>query len=285
MCLIGAHISTSGGLHKAFARADKIGCEAMQIFSKSQLRWQAKPLDEQELNAWAFAARKSKVREVVCHASYLINLASDGELLEKSKLSLAEELQRSEQLGISKIVLHPGSRGDRDLKTALRNISDALLEVFDKSETAKCKILLETMAGQGSSLGRKLEEFAQILEYAKGNERIAFCVDTCHIFAAGYDISQEDGYEKFILEIAKNIGLERVEGWHLNDSKKPCASHIDRHEHLGAGQLGLTPFRMIMNDRRFENIPALLETPKDDDGDIKNLTILRNFRINTLKSV
>lgn len=271
-------MSVSGGLYKAFGRADELNCEAMQIFTKSQLRWHAPKQTEVELDCWHKAAKQSAVKEVVSHASYLINLAGEGETLEKSKSSLAEELRRSEQLGIKKVVLHPGSCGNRDFDASLKLLSDSLLEVLSETSDCDAKILLETMAGQGNSIGRRLEEFAQILEYTKGNNRIAFCVDSCHVFAAGYDISTEEGYSDFITQLEKYVGLDRVLCWHLNDSKKPCASRVDRHEHLGLGQIGLTPFRLLMNDKRFENIPSLLETPKEDPGDIVNLGILRGFR-------
>lgn len=271
-------MSVSGGLYKAFGRADELNCEAMQIFTKSQLRWHAAELGEKELNNWYTAANQSGVKETISHASYLINLAGSGETLEKSKVSLAEELRRSKALGIKKVVLHPGSCGKSDLEESLKLLSSSLLEVLRETSDCDTKILLETMAGQGSSIGRHIEEFARVLEYTKGNKRIAFCIDTCHIFAAGYDISSEEGYENYILELEKNIGLDRVLCWHLNDSKKGCSSHVDRHEHLGMGAIGLTPFRMLMNDKRFANIPALLETPKESPGDVRNLGLLREFR-------
>ena len=278
MSLIGAHMSVSGGLHKAFARADELNCEALQLFTKSQLRWSVLPLTDEEISLWKEAAAKSKVQEVVAHASYLINLASNGELLEKSKRSLVEEITRCSQLGIQKVVLHPGARSKQELDASLKTLSAALLEVFGKTEGSSTKILLETMAGQGSSIGRSLEEFARVLEYTKGHDRLAFCVDTCHVFAAGYDISTEAGFENFMFELSKNIGLEKVECLHLNDSKKGCASHVDRHEHLGLGLLGLKPFECIIKDKRFEKVPSLLETPKQAPGDAVNLEILRSFR-------
>jgi len=271
-------MSVSGGLYKAFGRADELNCEAMQIFTKSQLRWHTPELTKDELNYWYKVAEQSAVKEVVSHASYLINLAGEGETLVKSKASLVEELKRSESLGIKKVVLHPGSCGDRDFGISLKLLSDSLVEVLSETSYCKAKILLETMAGQGNSIGRRLEEFAQILEYTNGDKRIAFCVDTCHVFAGGYDISTEDGYEDLIEQLSKHIGLDRVLCWHLNDSKKTCASRVDRHDHLGLGQIGLTPFRLLMNDKRFKNIPALLETPKETPGDRVNLGILRGFR-------
>ena len=278
MSLIGAHISASGGLYKVFERADALNCEALQLFTKSQLRWRAKPLSYEDISAWKNAAAKSKVRDIVSHASYLINLAGDTGVREKGIVSLSEEVTRCDSLGIDKIVLHPGSCGENDIETALSRLCSALLEVFSRTDDSRVKILLETMAGQGSAIGRRLEEFARVLELTRGNDRVAFCADTCHVFAAGYDISSMEGYENFICKIDENIGLDRLICWHLNDSKKSCGSRVDRHEHIGKGEIGETAFGLIVRDKRFENVPSLLETPKENNGDEINLALLRRLR-------
>ncbi len=277
MSLVGAHVSASGGLYRVFERADELNCSALQLFTKSQLRWSSKPLTEEEIVSWNTAAAQSKVKQAVAHASYLINLAGEPELCEKSKTSLIEEIERCKLLGIDRIVLHPGSCGQNDLTAALKLLASSLLEVLDRTADCCVKILLETMAGQGTSIGGKLEEFARVLEYVKYSPRIAFCADTCHVFAAGYDISTDEGFEDFAVEFDRNAGLDRLLCWHLNDSKKPCGSRVDRHEHIGKGEIGLVPFKKIVTDNRFKNVPSLLETPKDGPGDKINLAILNSF--------
>lgn len=278
MSLIGAHISAAGGLYRVFERADALNCEALQLFTKSQLRWSAKPLTDEDTAEWKKAASISAVQDIVSHASYLINLAGEPELRKKSTKSMTEEILRCHILGIDKIVLHPGACGKNDIKTALCLLSESLLEILDRTADCGVKILLETMAGQGSAIGSSLEEFARVLEHTKGHSRIAFCADTCHIYAAGYNIAEDEGYENFISCITENIGIERLLCWHLNDSKKTCGSRIDRHEHIGKGAIGLRAFKNIIRDKRFIGIPSLLETPKENDTDKINLEILRSFR-------
>lgn len=279
MALIGTHISVAGGLDKAFPRADALGCESMQIFTRSQRQWAAKPVTLSEAEDFFRAWQKSSVKAVVSHASYLINIASpDDEMREKSYTALKAEAERCHQLGIDDIVLHPGFGLGLTEEEAIKNIAGSLLRLFEETPEYTCRILLETMAGQGSVIGANLEHFTKIQELLNYNERAAFCVDTCHVFAAGYDLRTEDAYERFISLIEKHIGADNVLCWHLNDSKAEKGSNLDRHTHLGDGQIGVQPFALLMNDERFADIPTILETPKEGVGDEGNLSFLRKVR-------
>ncbi|MDO4988058.1 MAG: deoxyribonuclease IV [Synergistes sp.] len=280
MALIGTHISVAGGLVKAFDRADALGCEAMQIFTRNQRQWQNKPVSLEEARAFYDAWKLSGVKDVTTHASYLINIASDnGEMLNKSRIALIDEIERCGQLGIDKIVLHPGFANNADEETALMTICDSLRFVFDMTQYFKdVNILLETMAGQGSAIGGCLEHFTRIGDELDWPERLAFCVDTCHVYAAGYDLRSADAYERFVSALDRHIGIGNIFCWHINDCKSVRGSHLDRHEHIGEGEIGQAPFSMIVNDERFENVPAILETPKDGIGDVGNLAFLRKVR-------
>ncbi len=279
MVRIGTHVSVAGGLDKAFARADALGCESMQIFTRSQRQWQSKPVSLQEAEDFYRAWQESSVETVVSHASYLINIASsDAEMLAKSRRALREETERCHQLGIMDIVLHPGFAKEAGAEEAMENIASSLQWLFEDTPDYKVRVLLETMAGQGTVIGADFAQFSQILDMMSRHPRLAFCVDTCHVFAAGYDIRSAEAYERFISLIDKHIGTDSVLCWHLNDSKAAKGTRLDRHAHLGEGEIGPHPFALLMNDGRFKDIPTILETPKEGIGDEGNLSFLRKVR-------
>ena len=279
MALIGAHMSVAGGLDKAFERADALGCESMQIFTRSQRQWQARPVSLQEAEGFYRAWQRSNVKAVVSHASYLINIASpDAAVCAKSAAALREEVERCRHLNIDDIVLHPGFAMDAGVDAATTNIAETLLRLFDATQEYKTRILLETMAGQGTCVGGDLAHFTEILDKANWHPRIGLCIDTCHVFAAGYDLRSSDAYERLVAAADKHVGLSRVRCWHLNDSKAARGTHLDRHAHLGEGEIGLHPFALLMNDERFEETPTILETPKEGVGDEGNLSFLRKVR-------
>lgn len=279
MALIGAHMSVAGGLDKAFERADALGCESMQIFTRSQRQWQARPVSLQEAEGFYRAWQRSGVKSVVSHASYLINIASpDAAVHAKSAAALREEVERCRHLNIDDIVLHPGFAMDAGIDAATANIAETLLRLFDATQEYKTRILLETMAGQGTCVGGDLAHFTEILDKANWHPRIGLCIDTCHVFAAGYDLRSSDAYERLVAAADKHVGLSRVRCWHLNDSKAARGTHLDRHAHLGEGEIGLHPFALLMNDERFEETPTILETPKEGVGDEGNLSFLRKVR-------
>ena len=255
--LLGAHESTSGGLHEAFGRALADGAEAVQIFTKSSRMWRAKEITAPDATTFRAAA----VMPVTVHASYLVNLGADaGDLREKSIAAFADELERCDQLGIPHLVVHPGANPDKE--RGLRNVSEALDRAF-AAHGGRCQVLLETAAGQGSGLGSRFEELRGIRDLSKNPDRIAVCVDTCHVFAAGYDVSTENGYDQVFAELDRVLGLSLIRAFHLNDSIKPLGCRVDRHEHVCKGEIGPVAFRKLVNDQRFRDIPGYLEIPPE----------------------
>ena len=279
MLLIGAHVSISGGLHKAFPLAADIGCTAMQIFTKNANQWNAKPLQEKEIQQFKAAWAASGIRMIVAHDSYLINLASpDGELLEKSRSAMRIEVERCEQLGIPYLVMHPGSHVGSGEEAGLRRVAESFDAIHRQTSGVQAKILVETTAGQGTNLGWQFEQIARIFEQVAQPERLGVCFDTCHTFAAGYDIRTAAAYRQTMAEFDRIIGLARLNAIHLNDSVKPLGCRVDRHEAIGKGHIGLDGFRWLMNDPRLAAIPKILETPKGGDpvaSDQDNLSKLR----------
>lgn len=276
----GAHMSISGGVSKAFARGESVGCEAMQIFSKSDRQWVAKPLMPEEIAAFHAERQRTGIGPVIVHDSYLINLAAPAdELWEKSIAAFAEELGRCERLGIPYIVTHPGAHTGSGEETGLRREADALNRLFEAGVGGETMVLLETTAGQGSSLGNRFEHLARLFELVPHHNRMGICVDTCHIFAAGYDIRTPETYTATFAELDRLVGLERVKAFHLNDSQKDLGSRVDRHSHIGQGCIGLEAFRLLVNDPRFHSLPMIIETPKGDDmaEDVENLALLRSL--------
>lgn len=279
MALIGTHVSVAGGLDKAFPRADELGCESMQIFTRSQRQWKSKPVSLEEAKAFDAAWKASRVQCVVSHASYLINIGQpEGEMRSKSLAGLLDEVERCSLLGIDDVVLHPGFSKDTTEDEAIKNIADALLWLFDKTPDSHVRILLETMAGQGTVIGAEMAQFSRILDLVDRHPRVAFCLDTCHMFAAGYDLRTEEAYERLVSLVDRHVGLENVFCWHINDCKSVRGSHLDRHTHIGQGEIGVQPFILLMNDERFEDVPTILETPKEGVGDEGNLSFLRKVR-------
>lgn len=282
MPLIGTHVSAAGGLFKAVERADALKCESMQLFTSNQLQWKSKELSSEEIKDFKNALEKSKVLKVVSHASYLINLAGTDDLRKKSEDTLVKEIFRCSSLGISDVVLHPGFAREFSSEVAIKRISDSLSKILKITEKTKVSVLLETMSGQGTVIGHDFSQLSYIHNKLNNNPRIGFCVDTCHIFAAGYDIRTIELYNDVTLQLIGQLGLHNIKCWHLNDSLGELGSTKDRHASLGNGRIGIVPFELFMQDERFKFIPAILETPKDNDGDIKNLSILRKLRANKL---
>jgi deoxyribonuclease IV len=261
---LGAHLSIAGGLPRAVDRAVASKCEALQIFTKSVGQWRARPLPPEEVAAFR-ASRERAGLPVVAHNSYLINIAAaEPGLRAKSIAALGEELDRAEVLGLDGLVMHPGSYTSGTEAQGLRLIAQALRALLRERPQQRVKVLLEHTAGQGTNLGHRFEHLAAILERVDGSPRIGVCLDTCHLLTAGYDLCSEPGYDATFRDFDRIVGLDRLALFHLNDSKKPCGSRVDRHEHIGKGCLGLEPFRRIVNDSRFTHHPMVLETPKLD---------------------
>jgi deoxyribonuclease-4 len=276
--LIGAHISIAGGLDQAPSRGEEIGCTAIQIFTKNQVQWKARPLSSLEIVNYRQALANSSIQSVVAHNSYLINLASPEEkLLNKSRQAFVDEMDRAESLRIQSLIFHPGSYKNADENVGLRLIADSIDFVYQQRPDFRLKLLLETTAGQGTSLGYSFEQLKWIIDRIAHPDRVGVCLDTCHIFAAGYDIRSQLSYEKTFDRFDQVIGLEKLQAIHLNDSKKELGSRVDRHEHIGQGQIGLEAFRLIMNDLRFVNVPKLLETSGDLKKFKENLDLLKSL--------
>lgn len=279
--LVGSHISSAGALHLAFERGESIDCSVMQIFTKSGRSWFASKISDEEIEQFKSAAKKSSIQTVVSHAGYLINIGSDkSDSVKKSIKSLIDEIARCETLGIPYLVLHPGSHLGAGEENGIKQIILNLEIVLDASP-GKTIILLENMAGQGTNLGYKFEQLKQMIDgcKAKYRKRLGVCFDTCHAFAAGYDISMPEAYKKTITGLDKIIGLKNVKAIHLNDSYGALGSRIDRHAPLGEGKIPLKTFEWIMNDKKLWNIPKILETPSDNEMKLwaKEIKMLRNM--------
>ncbi len=281
--LIGAHMSISGGVELAPLRGRDVGCACIQIFTKSNMQWAARPLEEKEIAAFKLNCAETGIAPVVAHNSYLINLgaAEAAPLAKKSFDSFLLELERCRALGLPAIVAHPGSHTGAGEAAGLRRIRSAVDELLERTSGSPVHILLETTAGQGSNLGYRFEQLAEMMEGVKQKSRAGVCLDTCHVFAAGYDIRTEDGYHRTLEEFDKILGLKKLQAFHLNDSKGDLGSKLDRHEHIGRGRLGKEAFRLLLRDKRFAAIPKVLETPKGKHGktewDVINLRLLRQL--------
>ena len=278
---LGAHMSISGGIEKALERGAEVGCEAIQIFTKSSNQWRARPLGDETVERFRAHRDKFDIRPVVAHDSYLINLASPDEpgLLRKSREAFLVEMERAERLEIPYLIMHPGSHKGDGVDAGLRRVAASFDWLHRRTEGYRLLVLLETTAGQGTNLGFAFEHLRRIIDSVAEGDRLGVCLDTCHVFAAGYDIATRDGYEKTWAEFDEVIGLERLKAIHLNDAKKDLGSRVDRHEHIGRGALGLEPFRMLLNDPRLREVPMILETPKGPDyaEDVENLATLRSL--------
>lgn len=262
---LGFHASISGGVDKAVGRVRELECPAGQIFLSNNRQWAVRDLRDGEA-----AAFRDEVADlpygITAHACYLINLAKeDQEAWEKSVDTLTKEVDRADELGVESIVLHPGSHLGNGEDYGIDRVAEGLNEVLSRTEVASTSILLETMAGQGTCVGHRLEHLAAMRDAVDEEDRIAYCLDTCHMHAAGYDLSTESSYEQAMQSVESILGLEQVTVLHVNDSKKPCDSRVDRHEHIGEGTIGEEGFRCLVNDARWNGRPKLLETPVDDD--------------------
>lgn len=264
---LGAHMSIAGGFEKAAQRAKAVGCTALQVFTKSSNQWAAKPLDEKDVAAYQELLRAAGIRRVIAHSSYLINLASpDRTLYEKSISAFKVELLRAETLGIEQLIFHPGAHVGEGEAAGIGRVASALNRIHEETPGLMVKTSIETTAGQGSCLGHRFEELRDILAGLDDPLRAVICADTCHLLAAGYDIRTEAGCRRTFKEFDRVVGLERLQAFHLNDSKKELGSRVDRHEHIGGGEVGLETFRWILNQQRFRGLPMVLETPKGPQG-------------------
>jgi deoxyribonuclease-4 len=281
MPLFGAHMSVAGGLHHALLAAREHHCDTVQLFTRNANQWQARDLGAEEVRTFRRTLRQTKLRLPMAHDSYLINLASpDDALWRRSVEAFVVELQRAERLGLRYLIAHPGARLDSSEDAALARVAAALDEVHARQPGLRVRVLLETTAGQGTTLGHRFEHLARILSLLRQPRRVGVCFDTCHVFAAGYALAPAAEYEATLRAFADVIGLRRLRVFHVNDSQRPLGSRVDRHAHIGRGQLGLEPFRLLVNDRRFRDRPMILETPKEDgdaDMDAVNLAALRGL--------
>jgi len=280
MDFLGAHMSISGGLHNAIDRGLKAGCGVIQIFTQNANQWRGKAVTDPDAQLFREKWREAGLHEIVSHDIYLVNLAApEGDVREKSMGAFQSEMQRCARLGIEKIIMHPGAHlGDGEEK-GLERIAGAFDRIFEYTADYTGKVLLETTAGQGTNLGYRFEHLRDIIDRSAYPDRFAICFDTCHTFAAGYDTTTPEGYHQAFEDFDRIIGLDKLQAFHLNDSRKGLNCRVDRHEHIGRGAMGLAPFRFLMNDTRFVDIPKILETPKgeDDEMDAINLKILRDL--------
>ncbi|PYR60972.1 MAG: deoxyribonuclease IV [Acidobacteria bacterium] len=285
---LGAHMSVAGGLPRAVERAILHGCAAFQIFAKNANQWRGRVVPREEVREFRAKLETSGLGPVVSHASYLINLATTIPALRTQSIeAMGDELDRAEALGLLGVVLHPGCYTRGSEAEGLELIAGALLGLLRARRRGKTMVILEHTAGQGTALGATFEQLASIIAKMNDHPRVGVCLDTCHLLASGYDVCSPDGYAETFAQFGRLIGFERLKVWHLNDSKKPLGSRVDRHAHIGEGCLGLEPFRRIVNDRRFRELPMLLETPKEegrtkgplevDRFDERNLAILRGL--------
>lgn len=282
MAILGAHMSIAGGYYKAVNAAHQAGCDCVQLFTKNNNQWRAKLITDEDVQRFRSALAEHGITHPIAHDSYLINLASpDDQLWKKSIDAFVVELQRAEQLGIPYVVTHPGAYTTSSETQGLKRIIRALNEVHRQLQGCTAKCLLETTAGQGSNLGWKFEHLATILERVRDPDRLGICFDTCHVFAAGYAMATEKDYKATMRAFNQTVGVKKIKAFHLNDSLKPLGSRVDRHTHIGRGEIGIPPFRFLLNDRRFNKVPMYLETPKGTEKgkpfDVINLATLRGL--------
>ncbi|HEX3724599.1 MAG TPA: deoxyribonuclease IV [Pirellulales bacterium] len=282
MPILGAHQSIAGGYYRAVELAARNVCECVQIFTKNNNQWRAKELTDEDAQQFKAALERLGIRHPLAHDSYLINLASaDDALWTKSIEALVVELRRADRLGIEYVVTHPGAFTSGTEETGIRRIIAALDAIHEQTPGIGSRVLLENTAGQGSTLGWRLEQIQAMLEGVADHSLLGVCIDTCHLFAAGYPLATREDYEATMDRLDSTVGLARIKAIHLNDSKRPLGSRVDRHEHIGRGALGLEPFRQLLNDQRFRDTPMYLETPKEQENgeemDMVNLRVLRGL--------
>jgi len=280
--LIGAHFSIARGLERALYDAMAHGCTTCQIFTKNAMVWRERELSDDRISSFRQAVGKTGIREIASHGSYLINLASpEPQKHAQSCQALENELYRSDALGIPYVVLHPGAHMGEGETVGMRRVIQSINGVVERTPEIRTRLLLETTSGQGSGLGHRFEQLAAMLAGITDRHRVGICLDSCHIFAAGYDIRTETHFEDTMMQFESTVGLGNLFCIHLNDSKRPLGSKVDRHEHIGSGHIGLTGFECFMRDPRLEQVPKIIETPKsrEENWDRTNLERLRQLAI------
>jgi deoxyribonuclease-4 len=273
-------MSIAGGVENALLRGQSIDCEAIAMFTKNNNQWKAKKLTQEDTDRFNAALIETGIQPIVAHSSYLINLGSpDNVLWNKSTASMEDELARCELLGIPYLVVHPGSHKGKGVEYGLKRVAEAMDKIHAKHPNWRVMTLIEHTAGQGNHLCHLFEEIARVRELIAQKKRVGVCLDSCHLLAAGYDLRKPETYADVFKNFSDLVGIEQVKAWHLNDSKTPLGSRVDRHDHIGKGKVGRTGFRNIMNDPRWKNLPGLLETPKGEDmkEDKVNLRALRRL--------
>jgi deoxyribonuclease-4 len=275
---LGSHMSVAGGVSRAFERGEYFGCAVLQIFVKNNNRWRGTPLSEEEADRFHAERERTGIWPVFAHNTYLVNLASaDPAIRERSIACTVDELERCHRLGLPWLVLHPGAHGGAGPEKGIERIAAATRRIFARTPQVKTRLLFETTAGAGTLLGSTAGELARILAAVDNEERTGICLDTCHVFAAGYELRSAQGYDATLAEFETELGLERLFALHLNDSLMPLGSRRDRHAHIGEGEIGEAGFRRIMTDPRLRAVPKVLETPKENDADFRNLDRLRQL--------
>lgn len=277
---LGSHMSIAGGVENAVLRGQSVGCEAIAMFTKNNNQWKAKKLTQDDADKFNAALLETGIRPVVAHSSYLINLGSpNAALWKKSTASMEDELARCELLGIPYLVVHPGSHKGKGVSYGLKRVAEAMDSIHAKHPNWRVMTLIEHTAGQGDHLCHLFEEIAQLRDLIAQNKRVGVCLDSCHLLAAGYDIRKPELYADVFKRFSDLVGIEHVKAWHLNDSKTPLGSRVDRHDHIGKGKVGRAGFKNILNDPRWTNLPGLLETPKGEEmkEDVVNLRALRRL--------
>lgn len=282
MPLFGAHMSIAGGCRNALLEARAKGCDSVQLFTRAPSQWSGRDLSAEEVRLFRRTLRQTRLRQPMVHDCYLTNLASPDETLYRRSLeTFISEIQRVERLGLRYLIMHPGAHVDSGEEAGLARVAAAFDEIHARTPQSKVRVLLETTAGQGSTLGHRFEHLARILELTAAPDRLGVCFDTCHVFAAGYALAPAAEYQATMRAFERTIGLRRLRVFHINDSLKPQGSRVDRHAHIGRGEMGLEPFRLLVNDRRFRRRPMILETPKqageESDMDAVNLATLRGL--------
>jgi deoxyribonuclease-4 len=280
--IIGAHVSVAGGIENAVSNARQLGCETFQVFTKNQNQWREKVFDDGEIGRFRQSLANAGYTRVplASHDSYLINLCSpDSDKLDRSRQAFLAEINRCEQLGIAFLIFHPGSHMGRGESWGIRMIAESLDRVISDSENSPVELLLETTAGQGTNLGFTFEQIRAIIDRVTLQERIGVCVDTCHIFAAGYDVRTDLLYEETLRKMEQTFGLHRIRAFHLNDSKKELGSRVDRHERPGRGFIGESVFRRLISDERFASTPGYLEIPGGEQAFMEDIGLLKSFRV------
>lgn len=278
--LLGAHMSIAGGVDNAVLQGKEVGCDTVQLFTKSSRQWVSKPLGKDEIARFHRAKKETGLNTVVAHDSYLYNFAAPDDVLRKKSVAgLIDEMERCEALGVMYLIAHPGAHVGSGEEAGIQTIAKSIDEMHSACPGYETKLAIEITAGQGSNLGYRFQQVRQIIDASKNSDQLRVCFDTEHAFAAGYDLRTTEGYERTFAEFDETIGLGLLVAFHLNDAKKDLGCRVDRHEHIGKGFIGLEAFRLLMNDRRFWGLPMCLETPKSDDchEDRENLATLRNL--------